>query len=63
VTADGQLFSWGLGGRGQLGHGGREQERAPRRVQFSFAVYDALLDRCLRVRVRVTRLSTGVYPN
>eukprot|EP01084_Bolivina_argentea_P095715 172046_1 len=26
VTADGQLYSWGQGGRGQLGHGDRNNK-------------------------------------
>jgi hypothetical protein len=31
-TAEGAVVTWGSGFRGELGHGGTDQERVPRRV-------------------------------
>eukprot|EP00736_Rhodelphis_marinus_P004719 Rmarinus@m.8043 len=34
LTAAGDLFSWGSGSNGQLGHGGQELARVPSRIEF-----------------------------
>ena len=33
ITAGGALWSWGSGGQGQLGHGGRQQQLLPKKVE------------------------------
>ena len=46
VTAAGQLFTWGAGGFGQLGHGARQGESVPRAVSaLRFARRSAALAR------------------
>ena len=48
ITSDGELFTFGCGGEGQLGHGGKEDEEVPRRV-------DALVGK------RVMQVSCGRF--
>ena len=38
ITSDGALYSWGYGASRQLGHGGTDSERTPRRVASLEAV-------------------------
>ncbi len=34
VVADGELFTFGRGGRGQLGHGDPQSQQMPKKVAF-----------------------------
>lgn len=52
VTRGGQLLTWGWGVKGQLGHGRKEDEKAPRVVEGAGVVVGAAADSSHSVAVR-----------
>ena len=42
VTRSGALYTWGMGHKGRLGHGGSDHEPQPRKVELDEAISDSV---------------------